>query len=136
MAESPAHRFGQVIGGLLEAVVRPQLEEFCQREGLYLDHQKKDRSVRRGRKVTWEDQYGNVHDLDFVVEQDGTDDTIGRPVAFLVLYCPYETLVAAFETESIDIRFDESTPDKTFREAAEAIENTSSQTMARIKERL
>ncbi len=26
MAESPAHKFGQVIGGLLESVVRPQLE--------------------------------------------------------------------------------------------------------------
>ena len=29
MAESPAHKFGQVIGGLLESVVRPQLEAFC-----------------------------------------------------------------------------------------------------------
>jgi len=30
MAESPAHRFGQVIGELLEAVIRPQLELLAQ----------------------------------------------------------------------------------------------------------
>lgn len=39
MAESPAHQFGQLIGELLESVVRPQLEDFCQNQGLYLDHQ-------------------------------------------------------------------------------------------------
>ena len=38
MAESPAHRFGQVIGELLESVVLPQLESFCTTQGLYLDH--------------------------------------------------------------------------------------------------
>ena len=167
MAESPAHRFGQIIGSLLENVVRPQLEDFCQKQGLYLDHQKRDRPARRGRKVTWEDQFGNTHDLDFVIERNGTDETIGSPVAFIevawrrytkhsrnkaqeiqgailplaekykwnnpflgtvlagafteaslaqlrsmgfqVLYFPYDTLVAAFQTESIDIGFDEST---------------------------
>jgi hypothetical protein len=83
MAASPAHRFGQIIGGLLEAVVRPQLEAFCQQQGLYLDHQQKTRAARRGRKVTWEDQYGNTHDLDFVIERNGTDAAIASPVAFI-----------------------------------------------------
>ena len=194
MAQSPAHKFGQIIGGLLESVVRPQLEEFCQKQELYLDHQKKDRPARRGRKVTWEDQYGNVHDLDFVIEHDGTDESIGSPVAFIevawrrytkhsrnkaqeiqgailplaelhkwnnpflgtvlagvftegsleqlrsmgfhVLYFPYETLVAAFQTEAIDIGFDESTPDKVFSKTAKAIEKASPQVMARIKSHL
>lgn len=81
MAQSPAHRFGQLIGELLESVVIPQLEDFCRNEGLYLDHQKKDRSARRSKKVTWADHYGNSHDLDFVIERDGTDQSIGRPVA-------------------------------------------------------
>ncbi len=83
MAESPAHKFGQVIGGLLESVVRPQLEAFCQQHGLYLDHQGRDRSARRGRKVAWQDHYGNTHDLDFVIERDGSDEVVGQPVAFI-----------------------------------------------------
>jgi hypothetical protein len=83
MAESPAHRFGQLIGELLESVIRPQLEEFCDSQGLYLDYQKKDRPARSGKKVSWLDQYGNEHDLDFVIERDGTDSQIGNPVAFI-----------------------------------------------------
>ncbi len=194
MAVSPAHRFGQVVGELLESVVLPQLERFCQSQGLYLDHQKKDRKARRGRKVTWEDHYNNSHDLDFVIERDGTDHGLGQPLAFIevawrrytkhsrnkaqeiqgsilplaekfkwnnpflgtilagefttgsleqlkslgfhVLYFPYETLVAAFAAESIDIKFDESTPDEDFRKCTEQIANTSEDAMQRIKEHL
>lgn len=73
MAESSAHRFGQVIGELIESVVEPQIETFCQSQGLYLDHQKRNRPARSGKKVSWTDNYGNTHDLDFVIERDGTD---------------------------------------------------------------
>ena len=52
-------------------------------QGLYLDYQKKHRPARLRKKVSWTDQYGNIHDLDFVIERDGTDDQIGRPVAFI-----------------------------------------------------
>lgn len=194
MAESPAHKFGQVIGGLLESVVMPPLEQFCEKQGLYLDYQRKIRPARRGRKVSWGDSYGNFHDLDFVVERNGSDHEIGQPVAFIeaawrrytkhsrnkaqeiqgailplaekyrwnnpflgavlagvfthgsleqlrsqgfqVLYFPYETLIAAFASEGIDIRFDESTPDDEFRRCAEQIVNTTDETMQRIKEHL
>lgn len=83
MAESPSHKFGQIIGGLLESVVLPPLERFCDRQGLYLDHQKRSRQARRGRKVRWEDSYGDHHDLDFVIERNGSDDEIGQPVGFI-----------------------------------------------------
>jgi len=194
MAESPAHKFGQVIGGLLESVVRPPLEQFCQKHDLYLDYQRKDRPARRGRKVSWEDPYGNFHDLDFVIERSGTDFEKGQPVAFIevawrrytkhsrnkaqeiqgailplaekykwnnpflgavlagvftrgsleqlrslgfqVLYFPYETLIAAFATEGIDIRFDESTPDEEFRNCTEKIINSTDDVMQHIKEYL
>ncbi|MBI2910389.1 MAG: DNA methylase [Chloroflexi bacterium] len=194
MAESPAHKFGQVIGELLESVVGPQLEAFCGSQGLYLDHQKRHRPARPGRKVTWQDQYGNIHDLDFVIERGGTDTAIGCPVAFIevawrrytkhsrnkaqeiqgailplaekhkwnnpflgavlagvftegslgqlrsmgfqVLYLPYETLVAAFAAESIDVRFDESTPDETFALTTERIESATPGVMNRMKEYL
>jgi hypothetical protein len=194
MAESPAHRFGQVIGELLESVMRPQLEAFCEQQGLYLDHQKKVRPARSGKKVTWTDQYGNIHDLDFVIERDGTDKQIGRPLAFIesawrryikhsrnkaqeiqgailplaekyrwnnpflgtvlagiftegsigqlrslgfnVLYFPYESLVAAFRSEGIDIAFDEDTPDLVFRRTTERIERTSPEVLGRIRTHL
>jgi hypothetical protein len=194
MAESPAHKFGQVIGELHESIIRPYLEQFCQKQGLYLDYQRKERPARHGRKVSWEDPYGNHHDLDFVIEKHGNDYEIGQPVAFIevawrrytkhsrnkvqeiqgailplaekykwnnpflgailagvftttsldqlrslgfqTLYFPYETIVAAFAAEDIDIRFDESTPDEVYRKCTERIENTSDDVMRDIKEQL
>ena len=194
MAESPAHKFGQIIGELLESVIRTPLEQFCQKQGLYLDHQKKERHARRGRKVSWEDPYGNFHDLDFVIERGGNNNEIGQPVAFIevawrrytkhsrnkvqeiqgailplaekykwnnpflgtvlagiftttsidqlrslgfqTLYFPYETIIAAFATEDIDIKFDESTPDEDFRKCAEKIEKASDEVIQRIKDAL
>lgn len=83
MAESPAHKFGQLIGDFLETLVRPQLEEFCRTNGLYLDHQKRDRPARPTKTVAWTDAFGNVHDLDFVIERGGTDRNVGTPLAFI-----------------------------------------------------
>jgi hypothetical protein len=59
-----------------------------------------------------------------------------RSLGFHVLYFPYETLVTAFATEDIAIRFDESTPDEEFRACTERIVNTSEEVMLRIKENL
>jgi hypothetical protein len=194
MAKSPAHRFGQLIGELIESVVRPQLEDFCHAQGLYLDHQNRERPARSGRKVSWTDEYGNSHDLDFVIEREGTDNQIGKPVAFIesawrrytkhsrnkaqeiqgailplaekyqwnnpflgtvlagiftegsldqlrshgfhVLYIPYESLIAAFELEGIDIAFDEGTPDNVFRKTTSHIENAPPGQMERIRAHL
>lgn len=83
MAQSPSHRFGQLIGDFLESVIYSQLEDFCNEQRLYLDYSKRQRSARRGKKVSWSDHYGNIHDLDFVIERDGTDDQIGTPIAFI-----------------------------------------------------
>jgi hypothetical protein len=87
MAQSPSHKFGQNLGKLLEDLVlnnilRPRLQQFTQTKNYYLDWQR-SRPARSGKKVTWEDKYGNKHDLDFVIEIDGTDDQIGRPIAFI-----------------------------------------------------
>jgi hypothetical protein len=194
MAESPSHKFGQIIGNLLEAVVGPILLRFAEEKQLYLDHQKNPRKARNGKKVTWEDDHGNVHDLDYVLEKDGTDTTIGNPVAFIevawrrytkhsrnkaqeiqgailplaekyrwsnpflgavlsgifttgsleqlrslgfhVLYFPYDTLVAAFAEEGIDIAFDESTPDAVFRKCVKKIDSASKRRMGKIKKHL
>jgi hypothetical protein len=86
-AQSPSHGFGQKLGKLLEDIVlddilKPRLQAFAQSKNYYLDWQR-SRPARSGQKVTWEDKYGNKHDLDFVIEVDGTDEQIGRPVAFI-----------------------------------------------------
>jgi hypothetical protein len=87
MAQSPAHKFGQCLGKFIEDIVlnnilKPRLQEFTQSQNYYLDWQR-DRAARKGKKVTWEDKHGNKHDLDFVIEINGTEDRIGQPIAFI-----------------------------------------------------
>jgi len=83
MANSPSHKFGQIIGNLLEELIEPEFLKFCKERNLYLDAQGKRYPARTGKKVSWEDKYGNSHDLDFVIEKGGTRDKIGQPVAFI-----------------------------------------------------
>jgi hypothetical protein len=159
-----------------------------------LDHQKNSRAARKGKKVTWEDTYGNLHDLDYVLERGGTDAVLGTPVAFIevawrrytkhsrnkaqeiqgavlplaekyqwsnpflgavlagvfsegsleqlrslgfhVLYFSYDSIVAAFASGKIDVVFDESTPDATFRRCVKQIEKLSASAMQGIKDHL
>lgn len=82
MAESYSHKFGQIIGDLLEGCIQAELEAFAKRNNLYLD-KKGERKTRKGKKLTWVDNKNNSHDLDFVLEKHGTDDALGVPVAFI-----------------------------------------------------
>ncbi len=83
MAESLAHRWGQIIGDCFEMFVRNILADTAKRHGLYLDF-KRPRKARRGQgKVTWQDGYGNKHDLDYVLERGGTEEAFGVPVGFI-----------------------------------------------------
>lgn len=80
---SPGHKLGQIIGVLLERTVGASLLVFAKRHGLYCDRQGERPAVRAGRKVTWQDSRGNPHDLDYVVERNGSDESKGNPVAFI-----------------------------------------------------
>lgn len=82
MGRSPSHQFGQAIGEVLEAAIRPRLEEFARHHGLFLDI-KGVRPCRPGRKCSWVDLNGNSHDLDFVLERGGAPKRIGATVAFI-----------------------------------------------------
>lgn len=82
MAESAAHKWGQIIGDLLQHSLREELQMVADRHQLYLDYQR-DRPARKGSRVSWQDHYGNSHDLDYVFERGGTDTTIGEPAAFI-----------------------------------------------------
>lgn len=74
MAESLAHRWGQIIGDVFEMFVREILVDVANRHDLYLDF-KRPRKARQGRhKVTWPDGLGNKHDLDYVMERGGTEE--------------------------------------------------------------
>lgn len=83
MATAPAHKLGQIIGNFFEDTLGPELEGFCVARGLYLDKNGPRPGVRSSRKVSWEDRFGNTHDLDFVVERDGSAEKRGRPAAFI-----------------------------------------------------
>jgi len=83
MAQSPTHRFGQIIGDILESAIRPLLEAIATEHGLFLDC-KRAREARDGKKkVVWVDGKGNAHDLDYVLESGGTDEVVGTPKAFV-----------------------------------------------------
>jgi len=82
MALSPAHKFGQMIGGILELAIEPFLRDFAQNYGLYLDV-KGPRPARKGVKLSWKDRNGNKHDLDFVLEKNGSAVQQGAPAAFI-----------------------------------------------------
>ncbi len=82
MAESLSHKFGQIIGDLLELAIEPHLQKFAKDNSLFLDKKGK-RKARTGKKVSWTDGKGNKHDLDFVLERSGTESEIGVPVAFI-----------------------------------------------------
>jgi len=82
MAESFSHKWGQIIGNLIQDFIRNKLQEVADEHGLYLDYQRK-RKARASKKVSWEDRYGNSHDLDYVLERGGTEDNRGLPAVFI-----------------------------------------------------
>ena len=83
MAQSPAHRLGQIVGDQLELALRKPLQAMAKEFGLYLDY-KHVRPARNGRrKVVWKDMYGNTHDLDYVLEEGGSEEKLGKPLAFI-----------------------------------------------------
>src|SRR5438094_7324339 len=83
MALSPAHRFGQIIGEILEAAIFPLLQKIAAQNKLFLDHKGSRPARAKNRKVTWKDSKGNTHDLDYVMEKGGSATQIGSPRAFI-----------------------------------------------------
>ncbi|PAX60100.1 DNA methylase [Brunnivagina elsteri] len=82
MAESFSHKWGQIIGNLIQEFIGETLQILANEHNLYLDYQKK-RKARISKKVSWQDRYGNFHDLDYVLERGGTEDIRGLPAVFI-----------------------------------------------------
>ena len=84
MAKSESHTLGEFIGTFFEDLMKEPIVDFAKKNNLYFDTYGK-RMARPSKKLTWTDVNGSQHDLDFVLEKDGTDEIIGTPVAFIEL---------------------------------------------------
>lgn len=85
MAKSNSHKFGQMIGDLLEVSMIKELRPIAEEFNMFLDfkHARKARSNKK--EVVWIDGEGNKHKLDIVIEENGDEDNIGNPKAFIEL---------------------------------------------------
>ncbi|MCD1261714.1 DNA methylase [Paenibacillus athensensis] len=83
MAQSASHKFGQMIGDLLEKAMYVYMEPVARRHGLFFDY-KHPRWARNGKSdVVWTDINNNKHKLDIVLEKNGTEQQYGQPVVFI-----------------------------------------------------
>lgn len=84
MAKSESHTLGEFIGTFFEDLMKKPIQDFAKKNNLYFDTYG-ERMARPSKKLTWTDINGSKHDLDFVLEKDGTEEIIGTPVAFIEL---------------------------------------------------
>ena len=85
---SPGHKLGQMVGNFFEkfvdTILAARLEKIALAHRLYLDRRGRRPKVRgQLKKVSWSDNRGNKHDLDFVLEHGGSAETKGHPLAFV-----------------------------------------------------
>ena len=80
---SPSHRFGQIIGDILEDTMIKYLQPVADKYTLFLDY-RHSRNARNGQKdVRWKDINDNIHKLDIVMEKNGDENHFGEPVVFI-----------------------------------------------------
>ncbi len=84
MAVSPSHILGEMIGNFFEDVMKSPIRDLCNRYNVYFDSIG-PRKARSSNKITWGDINGRKHDLDYVIERNGTEEKIGDPIAFIEL---------------------------------------------------
>ena len=73
-----------MIGNFFEDVMKSPITELCKKYNVYFDTIGL-RPARSTKKITWHDINGSKHDLDYVIERNGTPDKIGDPIAFIEL---------------------------------------------------
>lgn len=83
MADSPSHQLGEFIGDFLERTIINTLMPIVNQLGYYLDY-RHERPARHMRKeVILVDANENEHKLDMVVEENGSEEVLGIPKAFI-----------------------------------------------------
>ena len=83
MATSPSHKLGELIGDFFEFAIIAYLAPIVQQEGYYLDYRHPRPARGNQREVIGIDHEGNKHKLDIVVEEGGSEYTLGVPRAFI-----------------------------------------------------
>lgn len=83
MANSPAHKLGEYIGWFLENMMIKKIKPIASNYGLYTDHEHSRKARNGNKKVRWNDDIGNHHDLDIVLEKNGTEEQFGIPIVFI-----------------------------------------------------
>lgn len=83
MAKSPAHRFDQIIGDLLEYTLIRYCQPIAKEYGMYLDYKHSRPARNNQNEVRWTDINGNTHKLDIVIEYGGSEIKTGNPRAFI-----------------------------------------------------
>lgn len=84
MAASPSHVLGELIGNFFEDVMKSPIKKLCEKYNVYFDAIG-TRKARSSKKITWTDINGSQHDLDYVIERNGSETKIGSPIAFIEL---------------------------------------------------
>lgn len=83
MAIAPGHILGEKIGWFFEEMVIDHYKSLLKDQNVYVDY-KHERIARDSKKlVTWKDVDGNKHDLDVVIERNGSEVNLGTPIAFI-----------------------------------------------------
>lgn len=83
---SATHKLGQMIGNFFEKLFEESFERVAEKYNLYCDSKGARPQIRGSRKkVTWKDAKGTPHDLDYVLERGASENSRGKPVAFLEL---------------------------------------------------
>lgn len=85
MAESLAHRWGQILGEVFESAFHPLLARVAAESGVFMDFNGNMRQTRKGGIPKWQDENENWHRLDYVFERGGKSDQVGIPTAFIEL---------------------------------------------------
>lgn len=73
-----------MIGNFFEDAMKSPIHEICAKYNVYFDTIG-PRPARNSKKITWQDINGSKHDLDYVIERNGTRDNIGEPIGFIEL---------------------------------------------------
>ena len=117
MAKSPAHRFGQIIGDLLEKTLIRYCKPTAIKHGMYLDYKHCRPARNNQNEVRWQDINGNTHKLDIVIEAGGTEEVMGKPRAFIEIAWRRYTKHAKNKTQEISaaikplvLRYNDSSP--------------------------
>lgn len=84
MAKSPSHILGEIIGNFFEDVMKAPIRRLCNKYKVYFDTIG-PRPARSTKKISWTDINGSNHDLDYVIERNGSPTKIGTPIAFIEL---------------------------------------------------